>query len=186
MKQAIETSQRTAGFTLIELLVVVAIIGILAAVAIPQFMTYRMRAFNSAALSDLKNLQKAQWAYFSDWEEYGLSVNTGAAAGAHGNGGILTGPAGPNDGIGGLGSFMQIGLSNNVSLVANTEAAPGGVSYAVIAKHPLGDRIYGGESEDGAVYFRQGSPTQALVATGVVMPSTVNPDFAGAAGWAAL
>jgi type IV pilus assembly protein PilA len=53
------------GFTLIELLVVVAIIGILAAIAIPQFSAYRAQGFNARASSDLRNLATAQEAYFA-------------------------------------------------------------------------------------------------------------------------
>ncbi len=58
------------GFTLIELLVVIAIIAILAAIAIPQYAKYRQKAFNSAALSDLKNVQTAAEAYFADHQVY--------------------------------------------------------------------------------------------------------------------
>ena len=58
------------GFTLIELLIVVAIIGILAAIAIPQFSSYRMKAYNSAALSDLKNTKTALESFYADNQIY--------------------------------------------------------------------------------------------------------------------
>ncbi len=58
------------GFTLIELLIVVAIIGILAAIAIPQFSAYRQRAYNSAAQSDIKNMKTGLEAYFADNQQY--------------------------------------------------------------------------------------------------------------------
>jgi type IV pilus assembly protein PilA len=59
-----------SGFTLIELLIVVAVIGILAAIAIPEYSTYRMKGFNVAAQVDLRNFKSAMEAYYMEHSIY--------------------------------------------------------------------------------------------------------------------
>jgi len=68
-------SKPQKGFTLIELLIVVAIIAILAAIAVPNFLEAQVRAKVSRTHNDLRALAVAMEAYFVDWNSYTYSAN---------------------------------------------------------------------------------------------------------------
>ena len=68
--RVMKSSRHARGFTLIELLIVVAIIGILAAIAIPQFNAYRARAYNASAVSDLRAFRIVIESYLQSYASY--------------------------------------------------------------------------------------------------------------------
>jgi len=66
------SSKLRGGFTLIELMIVVAIIGILAAIAIPNFVRFQLRSKSSEGKTNLAAIRTAEESYFA---EYGTYIN---------------------------------------------------------------------------------------------------------------
>ena len=182
------------GFTLIELLIVVAIIGILAAIAIPQFSAYRQKAFNSAAVSDVKNVKSAEESLFADNQTYGSTqptVTLDALGAPTVAGKLINGPmsSAPNTAAGTPGAAIAgvksdgttvvgagVGVSNGVNLDANIDAIGGAsAAYVVFAKHTQGTRVYAAESASTAVMFVQDDTWAGTAMTAAGAPAAGIP-----------
>ncbi len=123
------------GFTLMELMIVVAIIGILAAIAMPAFSGYRAKAYNASAISYINFIATGESNYWVDGHTF-ISVPAGDGPGPTG---IVPGTTVPS-GVGYIvGVFPATGTDTASSNATGTD-------FVAFTGHINGTQVYGLDS----------------------------------------
>ena len=115
------------GFTLVELLTVVSIVGILSAIAIPQFSEYRARAYDARAESDLRNLVSSEEAYYSIHEAYAACRDARCES-----------PGLP-------------GFERSDGVAISSTLLEGGAGFSATSQHSKGTKVYNYSSINGKI-----------------------------------
>jgi len=162
---------RKRGFTLIELMIVVAIIGILAAIAIPNFLQFQLRSKTGEAKTNLAAIRTAEEGYFAEFNNYVPANQTpGSAVGS--NKRVWSG--------GGLTMFDQLGWSPTGEVFFNYGVTASGASYTLGASGDLDGN--GTQSAFGYVHPAPGATAGMAASVGTCTGAGVLDPTTGAPG----
>jgi type IV pilus assembly protein PilA len=138
---------REDGFTLIELLVVMIIIGILAAIAIPVFLSQRQKGYDASVKSDLRVTASELESYNTDYQAYPLATGFGSIT----SGAMTVAP----------GDTVRVSNGNSFAMEQDTA----GTAYCIIGVNVKGTRPWMYVSSQG------GLQTTTLLASGQSLPT---------------